>query len=251
MMKYPVFPHKNTPETPLFLGHRGFTPVAPENSLPSFEAAGRRGFWAIETDVRRTRDGVLVCCHNATTAARFDRELTIADCTYDELLSLTMAKGNGLERYSAEELRMPTFAQYLDICEKYGAVPFIESKEMVIEEIFAELRRRDMMGSSVMSSVNFDHILEARRLDDEIFIHHIFSNVELMHRLSEMGNAGLSYNYPDLDLLPGGLIEETHACGVKVCLRAGDSFETCHRMFALGLDYIPSNKIYSMVGDNL
>ena len=242
-MKYPAFPHENTPATPLFLGHRGFTPVAPENSLPSFEAAGKRGFWAIETDVRRTRDGVLVCCHNATTAARFDRELVVADST--------MAKGKGLENYSADELKMPTFAQYLDICEKYGAVPFIESKEMVIEEIFSELRRRDLMGSSVMSSVNFDHILEARRLDREIFIHHIFSNVDLMHRLAEMGNAGLSYNYPDLDLLPEGLIEQTHACGVKVCLRAGDSIETCVRMFALGLDYIPSNKIYSMVGDNL
>jgi glycerophosphoryl diester phosphodiesterase len=250
-MKYPAFPHENTPATPLFLGHRGFTPVAPENSLPSFEAAGKRGFWAIETDVRRTRDGVLVCCHNATTAARFDRELVVADSTYAELQRVTMAKGKGLENYSADELKMPTFAQYLDICEKYGAVPFIESKEMVIEEIFSELRRRDLMGSSVMSSVNFDHILEARRLDREIFIHHIFSNVDLMHRLAEMGNAGLSYNYPDLDLLPEGLIEQTHACGVKVCLRAGDSIETCVRMFALGLDYIPSNKIYSMVGDNL
>lgn len=250
-MKYPAFPHENTPATPLFLGHRGFTPVAPENSLPSFEAAGKRGFWAIETDVRRTRDGVLVCCHNATTAARFDRELVLADSTYAELQRVTMAKGKGLENYSADELKMPTFAQYLDICEKYGAVPFIESKEMVIEEIFSELRRRDLMGSSVMSSVNFDHILEARRLDREIFIHHIFSNVDLMHRLAEMGNAGLSYNYPDLDLLPEGLIEQTHACGVKVCLRAGDSIETCVRMFALGLDYIPSNKIYSMVGDNL
>ena len=249
-MKYPVFPHANTPETPLIIGHRGFTLVAPENSLPSFEAAGKRGFWAIETDVRLTRDGVMVCCHNATTAARFDEDLTVADCTYAELQKLTMAKGNGLEGYKPEELKMPTFAQYLDICEKYGAVPFIESKEMVIDRIFDELRRRDLMGSSVMSSVNFDHILEARRLDRDIFIHHIFSNTERMHELAEMGNAGLSYNYPDLDLLPAGLIEETHACGVKVCLRAGDSIETCQRMFGLGLDYIPSNKIYTMSGDN-
>ena len=250
-MKYPVFPHKNTPETPLFLGHRGFTPVAPENSLPSFEAAGKRGFWAIETDVRLTRDGVMVCCHNATTAARFDADLTVSECTYAELLKLTMAKGKGLDLYAPDQLRMPTFEQYLDVCEKYGAVPFIESKEMVIDRIFDVLRRRDLMGSAVMSSVNFEHILEARRLDREIFIHHIFSSVEQMHLLSEMGNAGLSYNYPDLDLLPAGLIEETHACGVKVCLRAGDSIETCRRMFDLGLDYIPSNKIYSMAGENL
>ena len=250
-MKYPVFPHENTPATPLIIGHRGFTPVAPENSLPSFEAAGQRGFWAIETDIRRTRDGVLVCCHNATTAARFDGELAVGESTYAELMALTMAKGKGLDRYAAEELKMPTFAQYLDICERYGAVPFIESKEMVIEEIFAELRRRDLMGSAVMSSVNFEHIVEARRLDGEIFIHHIFSNVELMEQLAEMGHAGLSYNYPDLDLLPEGLIALTHARGVKVCLRAGDSIEICRRMFDLGLDYIPSNKIYSRVGENV
>ncbi len=232
------------------LGHRGFTPVAPENSLPSFEAAAKRGFWAIETDIRKTKDGVLVCCHNATTEARYDLNLTIVDCTYAELLSATMAKGNRLDTYTPEQLKMPTFAQYLDICESVGAVPFIESKEMIIEEIFAELRKRDMMGHSVMSSVDFSHIEEARRLDKNIFIHHIFSNPERMLELSEMGNAGLSYNYKDLDTVPDGLIENTHAHGVKLCLRAGDTVETCMRMFALGLDYIPSNKIYSMTGNN-
>lgn len=250
-MKYPVFPHANTPAMPLIIGHRGFTPVAPENSLPSFEAAGKRGFWAIETDVRRTRDGVLVCCHNATTAARFDGDLSISDSTYAELSALRMANGNGRDTYPPDALRMPTFAQYLDICERYGAVPFIESKEQVIEQMFGELRRRDLMGSAVLSSVHFDHIVEARRLDRDIFIHHIFSTPAHMLQLAEMGNAGLSYNYPDLDLLPAGLIEETHAHGVKVCLRAGDSIETCRRMFTLGLDYIPSNKIYTMTGDNV
>ncbi len=249
-MSSTLFSFENTPATPRMLGHRGFTPVAPENSLPSFAAAAKRGFWAIETDVRRTRDGVLVCCHNPTTGARYDADLTIADCTYAELLTATMAKGNRLDAYSPDELKMPTFKQYLDICESVGAVPFIESKEMVIDEIFAELRQRGLMGHAVMSSIDFSHIEEARRLDRGIFVHHIFSNEELMLRLAEMGNAGLSYNYKDLDTVPDGLIENTHAHGVKLCLRAGDTVETCMRMFGLGLDYIPSNKIYSMTGTN-
>ncbi len=249
-MRSTLFSFENTPATPRILAHRGFTPVAPENSLPSFEAAAARGFWAIETDIRRTRDGILVCCHNDTTAARYDIDLTIADCTYAELQKATMANGNGLERYTADRLKMPTFEEYLDICARVGAVPFIESKEMIIEEIFAVLRRRDMMGHAVMSSIDFAHIEEARRLDKDIFIHHIFSDPERMLRLSEMGHAGLSYNYKNLDKLPEGLIEQTHAHGVKLCLRAGDTVETCLRMFALGLDYIPSNKIYTMTGDN-
>ena len=32
---------------PRLFSHRGFTPVAPENSLASFTAAGRLGYWGI------------------------------------------------------------------------------------------------------------------------------------------------------------------------------------------------------------
>ena len=32
---------------PRMMGHRGFTPIALENSLPSFEAAGKLGLWGI------------------------------------------------------------------------------------------------------------------------------------------------------------------------------------------------------------
>ena len=44
---------------PRLIAHRGFTPLAPENSLFAFEVAGRLGFWAIESDVHETRDGLL------------------------------------------------------------------------------------------------------------------------------------------------------------------------------------------------
>ena len=51
----------------------------------------------------------------------------------------------------------------------------------------------------------------------------------------------LSYNYPDLDAVPEGLVGRVHAKGVKICFRAGDTPEAVARMLALGLDYIPTN----------
>ena len=42
-----------------FISHRGFTPLAPENSLPSFYYAGLLGQWAIETDLHITKDGAI------------------------------------------------------------------------------------------------------------------------------------------------------------------------------------------------
>jgi len=44
----------------LFIGHRGFPALAPENTLPSFERALDAGCDAIECDVRITKDGHFV-----------------------------------------------------------------------------------------------------------------------------------------------------------------------------------------------
>lgn len=50
---------------PIVIAHRGASRVAPENSLEAFEAAIEIGCDAVELDVRRTADGVLVLHHAA------------------------------------------------------------------------------------------------------------------------------------------------------------------------------------------
>ena len=44
--------------------HRSANMVAPENTAPAFEAAVRQGADGVETDIRRTRDGVMVIYHD-------------------------------------------------------------------------------------------------------------------------------------------------------------------------------------------
>lgn len=60
-MSYPYFA---TP-VPLGLSHRGFSPDGLENTLAAFRAAADLGFGYLETDVRTTRDGVLLAFHDA------------------------------------------------------------------------------------------------------------------------------------------------------------------------------------------
>jgi glycerophosphoryl diester phosphodiesterase len=50
---------------PIVIGHRGAAAYAPENTLPSFERALRQGADCVELDLHPTRDGVLVCIHDA------------------------------------------------------------------------------------------------------------------------------------------------------------------------------------------
>ena len=183
-------------KNPRLFSHRGFTPVAPENSLASFTAAGRLGYWGIETDIRKTKDGVLVCCHDASLARMFSVPLKVEETDWAELRRQTFQKGNGLDKWPLELLRIPTFDEYLDICQRFHSVPFLETKGEVVADVIKRLEERKMIGETVFSSIIIDHIREARRLNKEIFIHHIFSTPELMEELAELGNSSLSYNYP-------------------------------------------------------
>ena len=228
---------------PLFIAHRGCQSLAPENTIPSFTCAARLGLQAIETDVRLTRDGALACSHDDSLKRMFGLKRKVSETDYAELKTLVPVNGNGLDVWPKELLRVPTFGEYLDVCERYDAVPFIETKGdvAVVKPVLEEVRRRGLASVAVLSSVQFDHIREARKCDKEIFIHHIFSKPEQLDELAEMGNAGLSYNYKDLSAVPDGLVAGVHAKGVKMCLRAGDTPDAVARMVALGLDYIPTN----------
>jgi glycerophosphoryl diester phosphodiesterase len=233
---------------PFFIAHRGCQSLAPENTVASFVCAARLGLDAIETDVRFSSDGALVCVHDDTLKRMFGDERTVAAVRFDELRRLVPVKGEkgkvkGLKSWPTDALRIPTFAEYLDVCEKYDKVPFIETKGdvAVVKPVLEEVRRRGLTKVAVLSSIPFEHIREARRLDKEIFVHHIFSEPELLDELAAMGNAGLSYDYKDLATVPEGLVGRVHAKGVKMCLRAGDTPEVVDRMMAMGLDYIPTN----------
>ena len=50
--------------SPAVMAHRGASKAEPENTVAAFQRAGAMGAHAVELDVRRTSDGVLVVHHN-------------------------------------------------------------------------------------------------------------------------------------------------------------------------------------------
>ncbi len=230
------------------VAHRGYTPVAPENSLPAFRAAGAHQYWAIETDVRQTKDGVLICSHDATLDRMFNASGAIQDLTLAELRPARMDAGRGVLGYPESDLRLPLFREYLQICRDSGARPFIEHKAGRVADIVTAAREYFSDRDIIISSTDLAVLVEVRALSREIFIHHIFSSEKSLDELSALGNSGLAFNYTDLDAPETrakveGLIARAHAAGVKVCLRAGDDRATVKKMLDLGLDYIPTNVV--------
>ena len=75
--------------------HRGFSTVAPENSLPAFGSAVARGANEIEFDLWWTKDGEIVSIHDATLDRVSNGKGKVFDHTYEELLKLDFGSKTG------------------------------------------------------------------------------------------------------------------------------------------------------------
>jgi glycerophosphoryl diester phosphodiesterase len=259
-----------TSNTIILNAHRGYQPVAPENSIPSFEAAGKLGFTYIETDAHLTRDGYLVCIHDSTIDRTYDGSGTVEEMTLAELKGYHMDMfaaycTASLSDFSERELQIPLFSEYLEICRRYGSIPFIETKttlegealdaylkRVVGEALAAGFQEKDL----VLSSLRPADLIAARRLYPEIFLHDIWkAGIETMASLNTGNNCGIAFNVKGLDEAENyakakELIDQAHAKGLKACLRAVDDRATVEKMLELGVDYIPTNKVTpAMVAD--
>lgn len=93
---------------PFIVAHRGASHDAPENTLPAFKLAWQQGADAIEGDFYLTRDGKIICIHDADTARVTGRKLVVKETTLEELRTLDAGTWFGAQW---KDTRLPTFAE--------------------------------------------------------------------------------------------------------------------------------------------
>lgn len=70
------------------VGHRAFKGLYPENTLIAFNRAYEADVDIIETDLQMTLDGIVVINHDSNTGRTWDKDLIIAESTWDQLKTL-------------------------------------------------------------------------------------------------------------------------------------------------------------------
>ena len=95
---------------PRICAHRGFSTVAPENSMPAFGAAVALGASEIELDLWSTSDGEVVSIHDRTLDRVSDGHGSVTEHTYAELCKLDFGAKHG-ERFKG--LRIVRFEEIL------------------------------------------------------------------------------------------------------------------------------------------
>jgi glycerophosphoryl diester phosphodiesterase len=149
------------------VAHRGYSAVAPENTLPAIEAAVRAGASKIEFDVRTTADGVPVVIHDRSVDRTTDGTGEIVDLTVDEVRALDA--GSWFSPGYAG-IRVPLLSEVLDLLT--GAHLLLEIKPpatleqvKVILEMVAE---RGLLGRTVVQSFDPDVVRLVREAAPDV-----------------------------------------------------------------------------------
>ncbi len=138
---------------PLFIAHRGASAHAPENTLAAFERALADGADGVELDVRITRDGVPVVCHDARLGRLASRRGAIAQLTRDELHAV---------RLRGEPL--PTLAEAHALTAGRGVTQIEIKPGVPVAPVVQAVQRARAAGAVVFASFDAAIVDEARRL---------------------------------------------------------------------------------------
>ena len=136
--------------------HRGASSYAPENTMEAFHLGLQMGANGIETDVQRTKDGVLVLFHDDTILRMTGKSGKIQDYTYEQLLEIPVSN-YGLSG------KIPTLEEFLQAFSHLDIQFAIEFKEAFTEQQTIDLLNRfQMREKTVLTSFKLECLMRAK-----------------------------------------------------------------------------------------
>ena len=158
------------PEQFVIQSHRGAGFLAPDNTLAAFELGWQMGTWP-ESDLRTTKDGVIVAFHDATferTVKNVPPELKkkgVKDITYAELLKLDVGGWHG------EQFEGRRVSKISDVYQLMRGKPermlYLDIKNVDLKQVAAEVRANGVTKQIVFTSTKYDMIREFKQLVPE------------------------------------------------------------------------------------
>lgn len=205
------------------VGHRGYPARAPENTLASFECAVEAGAQMVETDLRVTRDGVIVLVHDETLERTTNGSGRVDAYTWRELQELDAGGG-----------RIPSLVQALDAV----AVPLMLDYEAqaVIEPLLRVLADEEVRRRVVMVGGNAEgHRALCARYPDLVVGLTVDWPVGA-DALDRARSVGARYINPPYPALTAEWVARSRAAGLSISTWTVDGPADMDRVLGLGVD---------------
>ncbi len=158
--KFPPVPSAPT------VAHRGFSAIAPENTISSVKKAIEVGAQGCEFDVYTTTDGVLFLCHDGNLKRTTGYDCACKDVDFAKLSTLDFGSWNG-EEFKGE--KAATYDAALKTLKGTKTRPVIEVKANGFEDKIVEgVRKYDLVDTAIVIDFSKDRVKKIRELEPNL-----------------------------------------------------------------------------------
>ncbi|MBN1912227.1 MAG: hypothetical protein JW818_21075 [Pirellulales bacterium] len=231
------------------VAHRGFSYIAPENSLAAISEAIKVGAHGAEFDVYRCSTDEIVLMHDSTVNRTTDGSGTVTALPWSYLETLTIIDpppappGYGIQR-------IPLMTDVLTLLKDSGTIPVCEIKQGgIAADVVALIEAADMVDQTAVISFNSGEVAAVEALNPDIVTGLLVSSIssgtpaqraDAVVAMLQACNADvIDANYGTLDQ---ALVEELTARNIPVWAWTVDNQSKMEQLFDWGVASITTNR---------
>ncbi len=226
---------------PQLTAHRGYSHIAPENSIYAFEEAMNIGSDYIELDVQQSKDGQLVVIHDSSLDRTTDGEGKVSDFTYAELSALSCGKWFGNGEFS--DARIMLLSEVLDLTRdeillnieiKKTGNPADTARKTV--ELLAEY---EMTDSCYITSFSYQALKAVKKAEPSVKTGLItnIATTAVYSQLRDIDAVSLNHIFVNKNI-----VSTAHKNGKKVFVWTVNDESDIERMISMGVDNIITDR---------
>jgi glycerophosphoryl diester phosphodiesterase len=222
--------------------HRGFSHVAPENTLPAFQAAIDSGADYIELDVQLTADDQLVVFHDELLDRTTNGHGMLKNFTYEQIQQLSAGSWFGKDG-EFDDVKIPLFTEVLDLVGN-DIMLNIEIKrsgepKKTAERVVELVKEYGIANSCYITSFSYDALKKVKQLDPKIKTGYIanLSTATSYSRLPYIDAVSMNYLFVNQSV-----VNSAHHNGKRIFVWTVDRQSEVQQMMALGVDNIITNR---------
>ncbi len=212
--------------SPLTVGHRGASALAPENSLRAFALAIDWGLDFAELDVHLSRDGEVIVIHDATLLRLFGDARRVAD----------------LDRADLRRLGVPTLGEVLDLVRGQMGL-YVELKGARTGAAFGNLVARGEAAGVELIGGSFEPglVQELREACDRVPRSVLFASATVEQMIETGRRVGAGYAHPCFRPITAEIADGLHAAGLQVMTPHTNEPDEARAFAEIGVDVIASD----------
>lgn len=226
---------------PIAIAHRGGAALAPENTLVAFGRAWALGLRYLETDIRLTRDGQLVCFHDATLDRVSDGRGPVGRHTLEQLRAVRVG-GEPICTLAEALAAFPKARFTVDVKEPgaVAALAAVLDEPSVARRVCAAGAWDGRLARLRELAPNVHTALGWRTLTTLISCSR--ARVRVPHWVRRAAYAHVPIRLGRLPVFADRIVPGAHAHGINVIVWTVDDAPTMHRLLDAGVDGIISDR---------